>query len=637
MSAYKKYMLARNAVMMTGGMFKTIFLILFMVQVVSIIAYSTYIASKQTDCTGSLISTSLKYWWFKAKKYDPSNPITVTLSVCDQSADISLPYFKWYYQQELWPYIDFRLQKIFRFIKWSFLIWLGLPAAVLWFGRKGQQLQDKIHIRGPQLIKPKELYKIITKQFGKKTDLPLARSGNRYWQYELRLPRRFENRMIAAIGTSGAGKSTNTIMPMLERIIERQKKEKSCVIVYAYKEYMAEFFDPTSGHLLLNPLDARSVSNPSSCWSIFNDIGSKLDIEATAASIIPMSHDERSKFWDTAARQVLAAGLYAAEHHGMKTNRELWELFTSPTDELYQMMDGIPDARLGARHLHDPKSSRLANDVMAVLASYIMCFQYMAAADGEFSIRRFIDDGGVLFINGSEDVQDTLKPFMSALIDALARTVLSLPGDTNRRIYFVLDEFQTLNPLPSVIKLLNARSAGFSAILGYHHQGQIRRLYGEAGAEEILNFINTKIIYRVNEVKSAEYFSKLIGEREIQRLNESLGGGVNNFSDRFTLTQQIEKETLILPSELTHMPDYHCVIQLPGFDPCKIEHRHFKEYLRKNVHFVLRQDLTLDKIKEETVRQKAEKAEIIDKYEIPKLKEKQQEDPVMDPEEEMEL
>ncbi|HBR17584.1 MAG TPA: hypothetical protein DD725_08275 [Deltaproteobacteria bacterium] len=617
---YKKYLLVRNAVVMNCGMLKTICLILLILHLLAIASYGYNILNKQAECVGSLSLMTLKYWWFEFHLLPLFEPKTVNLAVCNASSEVTLEQFNLFYTQDLWPYINLRLQKIMTFIKWSFMIWLLFPAALLYFAVKSKELKDKIHIRGPQLISIKELHKKIKRKFGKDVQLPLCTFKRGHRSSVLQMPVSFENRMTGVIGGGGTGKTSNSLSPITERLLERQAKEKSCVIIYAYKEYLSEFYDPSRGHILLNPLDKRSVENKATCWTLFNDIRSVLDIDANASSIIPLSRDEKSKFWDTASRQVLSGGLHGAVKHGLRSNKKLWDIFTAPTEELVKFLKDVPEARLALKHLHDPKSSRLANDVMAVLASYIMCFQYMAKADGDFSINKFINEGGVLFINGNEAVQDTLRPYLSTVIDSLARTVLSLPTDTKRRIYFVLDEFQTLNPLPSIIKLLNARSVGFSAFLGFHSKGQLNSLYGENGANEIINFLNTKIIYRMNEVESAKYFSGIIGEREVQRLNESQGGGINNLSDRFTLTQQIEKETLIMPSELTHMPDYDCVIQLPGFDPCKVEHKNFKEYPRRNAHFVLRDDLALESIKQETASVKILKKEIINEYELPELK-----------------
>ena len=61
---------------------------------------------------------------------------------------------------------------------------------------------------------------------------------------------------------------------------------------------------------------------------------------------------------------------------------------------------------------------------------------------------------GNIFINNNASVQDSLKPILSLFIDLMARKILSMPDYTMQKTVFLLDEFTTLQKLPSLINLL---------------------------------------------------------------------------------------------------------------------------------------------------------------------------------------
>lgn len=90
-------------------------------------------------------------------------------------------------------------------------------------------------------------------------------------------------------------------------------------------------------------------------------------------------------------------------------------------------------------------------------------------AEAGFSIRGWLqnDKPGFIFVTNQSDVKDTLKPILSLFIDFLGKKLLSLPDDLQRRVFFLLDEFGTLQRLSSIKELLiTSRSKGGSCWIG---------------------------------------------------------------------------------------------------------------------------------------------------------------------------
>ncbi|MBI3599286.1 MAG: type IV secretion system DNA-binding domain-containing protein, partial [Nitrospinae bacterium] len=123
----------------------------------------------------------------------------------------------------------------------------------------------------------------------------------------------------------------------------------------------------------------------------------------------------------------------------------------------------------GYTHIQDA-SSKQALGVIAVMMQYVSCFKYMVSGNSGFSIQSWLNDdskGRWIFVTNYSDVQDTLKPILSLFVDLLGRKLLSMNDDYDRRRFFLLDEFGTLNRLSTIIRLLTlSRSKGGSCWIG---------------------------------------------------------------------------------------------------------------------------------------------------------------------------
>jgi type IV secretory pathway TraG/TraD family ATPase VirD4 len=73
------------------------------------------------------------------------------------------------------------------------------------------------------------------------------------------------------------------------------------VVIYDYKsDYLSKFYRPKKD-IIFNPLDARGLE-----WNLFNEIKTRMDIDAIAASLIPPPISTSDPFWNDAARGVFA-------------------------------------------------------------------------------------------------------------------------------------------------------------------------------------------------------------------------------------------------------------------------------------------------------------------------------------------
>lgn len=227
----------------------------------------------------------------------------------------------------------------------------------------------------------------------------------------------------------------------------------------------------------------------------------------------------------------------------------------------------------------------------------LIYFEFMASADGDFSVKKWLENErpGFIFVTNYSDIKDTLKPILSLFIDLLGRKLLSLRDDYKRRIFFMLDEFGTLQRLSTIVELLTlSRSKGGSCWIGIQDIGQLDKIYTEKLRQAIVNACSGNLIFAVSDPVTARFLADKIGEIEYAETEETHHSmGTENKRDGISLMRRKRTEKLVLPSDIENLKDLECFLKLPNYDLTKIK----LEYKRfEDIHepFIIRQDLKLE-------------------------------------------
>lgn len=399
-----------------------------------------------------------------------------------------------------------------------------------------------------------------------------------------------ETRHFLIVGRPGTGKTT-----LLNQILEVLRRRGDKAIIHDFKgDYLSYFYNAQTD-IIFNPLDTRSVN-----WCLFSEIEMMPDVDSIANSLIPESYRE-DKFWVDAARDVFSSIIYYLKITRQESNQAIWEHVTKTESEMIQLMQeaisaGLEHAKKAFGYLQGyEKGSKVASDVLSTMRQYTNCFQYMTHLGSEFSIKRWLesDSAGFVFITNYSNLRDTLKPVLSLFIDIALKHLLSLPESQERRIFFILDEFTSLQKLPSIVRTLEqGRSKGASVWIATQDISQLQRLYSHETANTIANTTNTIISFALNDPNSCEYLSRLFGDTEILETDESLSMGPEDQRDGLNITKSRKKERLILPSQFTFLKDLECYVKLLSYDITKTKIP-FKKFEKLNESFILNERFKL--------------------------------------------
>lgn len=183
-------------------------------------------------------------------------------------------------------------------------------------------------------------------------------------------------------------------------------------------------------------------------------------------------------------------------------------------------------------------------------------------------------DGKMLVIFGlDQDNRESIAPLIATGLHAVISHNVSPSRKRSTGLVVGMDEFPTLN-LPSIVRYpAEARSQGFCALLGFQSYSQIVQTYGENNAKTTIGSCATKVLFDPGEFASAEIFSKMLGDVDVEisqksTSNSSGGGGVGG-SKTTSTTIMLQQKPLISPTEFLKLPRGEAVVLSPGYSTNK--------------------------------------------------------------------
>ena len=444
------------------------------------------------------------------------------------------------------------------FIGGGLALILGTLVAV-YFIRKGKFQAKNQFIRGTSLVPSDTLKKQIIRA-GRASDLnfdgfPLIKDC--------------EVQHLLVHGTVGMGKS-QLIMKLMDGLRARGDR----VIVYDKGCTFTENYFQDSSDVLLNPFDARCAN-----WDLWAEAPRDELLENMAESLIPM-HGESDPFWVNAARTVLSSAASKMRHDPSRSLEKLLQLLvTGEFTELEPYLTGTAAATLVSQQIE-----KTAISIRSVITTYLKSMQSLGGLNesgkAPFSIRDYIlnpDNNGWLFISSNGEQHKSLRPLISMWIAMASLTLLSLPENQHRRIWFICDELPSLHKLPLLGETIaEVRKFGGCFLLGMQSFSQLVKVYGRSGAAEIFDLLNTRAFFASPSHEMAQLVSKELGEEEVDDTRENYSYGAKSIRDGISLGKNRVIRPLVTYPEIMGLEALECFLRLPGHPITKLNLKYQK-------------------------------------------------------------
>ena len=116
------------------------------------------------------------------------------------------------------------------------------------------------------------------------------------WNRRVRVPQARESSHFLIMGDTGAGKSAL----IREMLLQIQDRGETAIVYDPEREYTPQFFDPSRGDVILNPLDARAPY-----WTPGDEARNEPEALTLAASLFPDRPNEQ-RFFTHGPREIFA-------------------------------------------------------------------------------------------------------------------------------------------------------------------------------------------------------------------------------------------------------------------------------------------------------------------------------------------
>lgn len=440
-----------------------------------------------------------------------------------------------------------------------------------WLRIRGEKQTEDNLLKGDTIL-PAILTKKIIERADQASVLKLA---------GLPLIKNMETGHLLFHGTTGSGKS-NAIKELLDQIRARGDRviiyDKSC-------NFLEEFYQPKKD-ILLNPMDKRGQA-----WDLWSECRDAADFDSLAAAQIPMPPSNQDPFWVGAARTIFSAVAFEMRHDPDRSIVKLLSyLLTADLDLLQTYLKGTV-----AESLISEKIEKTAVSIKAVLATYLKSMKYVKESDHPFSIRQWIQSDHAkqwLFITSLGDRHETLKPLISSWLDIAVNSLLSLKPCEHRRIWLILDELASLQPLPYLTQTLSeSRKFGGCVVVGIQNYAQLAKLYGQDGAREISSLLNTRFMFRQPDPDMAAWAAKNFGETFVNEVREGQSYGANTMRDGVSMNRVETRKQVVSFSEIMSLANLYAYVRLPGQFPITRVNFVYKQRNRSHVGYLERHDV----------------------------------------------
>ncbi|MEA9392709.1 type IV conjugative transfer system coupling protein TraD [Acerihabitans sp. TG2] len=445
----------------------------------------------------------------------------------------------------------------------SFLLY----CAIVWYvGRIGKKESEDQYISGMTLTDDVASVNRQLKKAGQKSDLQI---GGLY------MVKNAEVMNYLIHGTIGVGKST-----LIRWLLDYIRRRGDRAIIYDSGGTFIETHFDERQDVLMNAHDKRCPN-----WVLWRECPQVVDYENLTASLIPVE-GESDPFWVSSSRTIFSdTAMQFASDKDRSIEKFLTTLMSLDLKSLREFLKNTPSA-----NLVEEKIEKTAISIRSVLTNYAKALRYLQGLDQEgkpeFSIREWMTeakyDKSWLFISTTARHRKSVRPLISMWLSLATLYLQSMGENSDRRVWFILDELTSLQKIPELNETLaEARKFGGCFVIGIQNMPQLINIYGREMAKSIFDLLNTRAYGRSPSAEVAKIVEDELGHQRRREAREQNSYGQDSVRDGISLSRDKVNEPVVDYDQIMSMPNLRFYVRLPGEYPVvklALKYRQQKKY-----------------------------------------------------------
>ena len=162
--------------------------------------------------------------------------------------------------------------------------------------------------------------------------------------------------------------------------------------------------------------------------------------------------------------------------------------------------------------------------------------------DSSWDMEEFLESHGTLYLlslENSEEFRPLFTMLVSELFAAGERVARRNGGMLDPPIAFILDETANICPIPDLDQRLATTREWARIMTVWQDLAQIEKLYGEVGARILKGSTDSKMVFRIGEISTAEWVAKELGEKQYDQVVYSPARRIWDVAPQPTVTPRV--------------------------------------------------------------------------------------------------
>ncbi|MDW2744996.1 MULTISPECIES: type IV conjugative transfer system coupling protein TraD [Atlantibacter] len=462
----------------------------------------------------------------------------------------------------------------------SAVVFMGIAWYITGIGRR--ESEDE-YISGMQLTdRPAEVNRLLRRN-GELSDLRVG---------DLHMVRMAEVMNFLMHGTIGVGKST-----LIRWLLDYIRKRGDRAIIYDSGCTFTETHYNPETDFILCAHDKRCAN-----WQLWGECVDAVDYDNMAASLIPVEGDS-DPFWVSSSRTIFAdLAIRMSADPERSIEKFLKTLLSLSMKSLREYLVNTPSA-----NLVEEKIEKTAISIRSVVTNYAKALRYLQGLDDgtkpPFTIREWMTqeqyDSSWLFISTQARHRKSVRPLISLWVSLATMMLQSMGENSNRRVWFIIDETPSLQRIPELAETLaEARKFGGCFVLGMQNMAQLVHVYGRELARSIFDLMNTRMYGRSPSAEMARVVEEELGNQRRRKIREQNSYGLDQVRDGVSLGKDEVHDPIVDYDKIMSLPNLNFYVRLPGEYPVvrlKLKYREQKKHhpglIERNIRDVLSPEL----------------------------------------------
>ncbi|MBO5477960.1 MAG: type IV secretory system conjugative DNA transfer family protein [Clostridia bacterium] len=406
------------------------------------------------------------------------------------------------------------------------------------------------------------------------------------------------NKNILVVGGSGAGKTACYIKPNIMQ----------CLGSYVITDPKGELYKETSKFLEQEGYEIKAFNlvNPkySDFYNPIANICSDQDVDTLAHILVTGANKEGGgddPFWDNTAKMLISATIYYVlsvlplEEQNIGSCLNIIRQGGADSSIFEKLfIDDLKPEHPGRIQYESFKTAadKTMQSIVISSISKMRVFDMPAiqriTSSNSIDFRNVAKKKTAIYVitSAAESTYDFVSTmFFSQMFSILYKQADDYGSRLPNQVYFLLDEFANVGQIPDFQKKLSTtRSLGISISIIVQSLDQLESLYKDS-YENILGNCDTQLLLGTNSQKTAEYFSKSLGQTTIKIEQKSISKDKSEQQKQgVSISTQRQARDLMTVDEIRRLDNNKEIIMVRGLKPILAEKAwYFECHPKRNI------------------------------------------------------